>query len=156
MQSMVRLNAKKAGGAGTIDILDELGLTHTQKVYERRVEAVADPATYNTARKAEWDKLTARVKKAYDDTVGNAELISSGISLPARQELAVNASKMTYATQNAILEANFPSGAQAIALEASGRGQFPGTIGNSDAAPRRRAAPAKPRAPRKSRAKPKA
>ena len=153
---MIAPRTKKAGGAGTIDILDELGLTHTQKVYERRVEAVATPGAYNIARKTEWDKLTAAVKKAYDDTVGNAELISSGISLAARQELAVNASKMTYATQNAILEANFPSGAQAIALEASGRGQFPGTIGNSDAAPRRRAAPAKPRAPRKSRAKPKA
>jgi hypothetical protein len=153
MLRMIAPRTKKAGGAGTIDILDELGLTHTQKVYERRVEAVATPAAYNTARKTEWDKLTAAVKKAYDDTVANAELISSGISLAARQELAVNASKMTYATQNAILEANFPSGAQAIALEASGRGQFPGTIGNSDAAPRRRAAPAKPR---KSRAKPKA
>jgi len=137
MQSMVRLNAKKAGGAGNIDILDELGLTHAQKVYERRVEAVADPSTYNTARKQEWVKLTTIVQKAYDDTVKNAELISSGISLPARQELAVNASKMAYATQSAILEANFPSGAQAIALEASARGHFPGALG--DSAPARRA-----------------
>ena len=131
---MVQARAIRPSG-GELDILDSLGLTHTQKVYEQRVKALASPGDYNTARKAEWDKLTAAVKQTYDETVDNAELKASGIPLAQRQELAVNAAKMTYATQNAILEANFPSGAQALVMQGSALGQFPGAA--MGAAPRR-------------------
>ena len=131
---MVQARAIRPSG-GELDILDSLGLTHTQKVYEQRVKALASPADYNAARKTEWDKLTAAVKKTYDETVGNPELAAAGIPLAQRQELAVNAAKMTYATQNAILEANFPSGAQALVMQGSALGQFPGAA--MGAAPRR-------------------
>ena len=144
MQRMVQSKAIRP--AGQLDILESLGLIHTQKVYEQRVKALATPGVYNRERKEEWDKMTERVKKSYEDTVDNTELISSGIALAQRQELAVNAAKMTYATQNAILEANFPSGAQQIALQSSAQEGF----GSSLPAAR------KARAPRKSRAKPKA
>ena len=107
MQRMVQSRAIRP--TGELDILESLGLIHTQKVYEQRVKALATPGTYNRERKEEWDKMTERVKKSYEDTVDNTELISSGIALAQRQELAVNAAKMTHATQNAILEANFPS-----------------------------------------------
>ena len=65
-----------------------------------------------------------------------------------RQELAVNAAKMTYATQNAILEANFPSGTQAIAMQASARANFPGAEA-MPAAPRTRRAPVRRKATKK-------
>ena len=145
MQRMVQSRAIRPTG-GQLDILESLGLIHTQKVYEQRVKALATPGVYNRERKEEWDKMTERVKKSYEDTVDNTELISSGIALAQRQELAVNAAKMTYATQNAILEANFPSGAQAIALQSSAQEGFGGSL----------PAARKARAPRKSRAKPKA
>jgi hypothetical protein len=144
MLSMISSRAIRPSGA-PINIAEELGLTHTQKVYERRIEALATPRKYNTARKAEWDKLTAAVTKTYDDTVTNAELIASGIPITQRQELAVNAAKMTYATQNAILEANFPSGAQALVMQGSALGQFPGAA--MGAAPRR--APARRKSSKK-------
>ena len=131
---MVQARAIRPSG-GQLDILESLGLIHTQKVYEQRVKALASPGDYNTARKLEWDKLTAAVKKTYDDTVANAELISSGIPLAQRQELAVNAAKMTHATQNAILEANFPSGAQALVMQGSALGKLPGAA--MQVAPRR-------------------
>jgi len=134
MQRMVQSRAIRTSG-GQLDILESLGLIHTQKVYEQRVSALATPTVYNAARQLEWDKLTVAVKKTYDDTVTNAELIASGIPIAQRQELAVNASKMTYATQNAILEANFPSGAQALVMQGSALGQLPGAT--MQAAPRR-------------------
>jgi len=134
MQRMVQSRAIRPSG-GQLDILESLGLIHTQKIYEQRVKALATPIDYNIARKAEWDKMAAAVKKTYDDTVTNAELIASGIPIAQRQELAVNASKMTYATQNAILEANYPTGAQALVMQGSALGQLPGAT--MQAAPRR-------------------
>ncbi len=134
MQSMVQARAIRPSG-GQLDVLESLGIIHTQKVYEQRVKALATPKDYNTARNLEWGKLTAAVKKTYDDTVDNAELKASGIPLAQRQELAVNAAKMTHATQNAILEANFPSGAQALVMQGSALGKLPGVA--MQAAPRR-------------------
>ena len=134
MRSMVQSRAIRTTG-GQLDILESLGLIHTQKVYEQRVAALATPTAYNAARKAEWDKLTAAVKKTYDDTVANAELAAAGIPLAQRQELAVNAAKMTHATQNAILEANFPSGAQALVMQGSALDKLPGAA--MQVAPRR-------------------
>ena len=135
MRSMVLSRAIRP--SGELDILESLGLVHTQKIYEQRVKALATPGTYNRERKEEWDKMTAAVKKTYEDTVNNAELKTAGIPLAQRQDLAVNAAKMTYATQNTILEANFPSGAQAIALQSSAQEGFGGLY---PAAPLKRAA----------------
>ena len=145
MQRMVQSRAIRPTG-GQLDILESLGLIHTQKVYEQRVKALATPGTYNRERKEEWDKMAAAVKKTYEETVDNTELISSGIALAQRQELAVNAAKMTYATQNAFLEANFPSGAQAIALQSSAQEGFGGQY---PTAPRKRAASKKKTAAKK-------
>jgi hypothetical protein len=147
MLSMIAPRTIRPSGA-PIDIVKDLGLDHMQRVYERRVQAVAAPADYNRERKAAWTKLSEAVAKAYKETDENRELIASGISTAERQQLAVNAAKMVFATQSAIMQADFPSGSQAIALEASSRDNFPGIL------PRKRApAAAKPRAPRKPRAK---
>ena len=149
MLSMIAPRTIRPSGAN-INILEDLGILHSQKVYERRVQAVSAPGPYNTARKTEWDKLAAAVKASYDTTVNNPELATAGIPLVQRQELAINAAKMTYATQSAILEANFPSGAQAIALNASSRGHFPGMLeASSREAPRTRRAPVRRKATKK-------
>jgi len=73
----------------------------------------AAPSDYNRERKAAWNKLTAAVEKAYKDVDENPELLNSGVSKIQRQQLAVAVAKMMYATQSAILESDFPSGAQA-------------------------------------------
>ena len=145
MLSMISSRTIRPNGA-PIDILEDLGLTHAQQVYDRRILALSTPGVYSRMRKTEWDKLAAAVKKTYDDTVGNPELATAGIPMAERQQLAVNAAKMTYATQNAILEANFPSGAQAIALQSSAQEGFGGLY---PAAPRKRAANKKKTAAKK-------
>ena len=134
MRSMVQSRAIRPSG-GQLDILESLGLIHTQKVYEQRVKALATPGVYNRERKVEWDRLTDAVKKTYEDTVADVELVASGIPITQRQELAINAAKMKYATQNAILEANFPSGSQTIAMESFAQQGFPKAA--MQAAPRR-------------------
>ena len=138
MLSMISSRTIRPNGA-PIDILEDLGLTHAQQVYDRRILALSTPGVYSRMRKTEWDKLAAAVKKTYDDTVGNPELATAGIPMAERQQLAVNAAKMTYATQNAILEANFPSGSQAIAMESFAQQGFSKTAAMlpMKAAPRR-------------------
>ena len=150
MLSMINAKTVRPSGA-PIDIVNDLGLHHAQKVYEQRIKALATPGAYSRDRKVEWDKLTAAVQATYDNTVGNPELATAGIPLVERQELAVNAAKMTFATQNAILEANFPSGVQSIALQSSALEGFHG-VKYSDPqpaqkAPRKRATPSAPLPP---------
>ena len=147
MLSMISTRAIRPSGA-QINIIQDLGLAHAQTLYERRVQSLSTPGVYNRLRKTEWDKLTAAVQATYDATLNNPELATAGIPMIQRQELAVNAAKMTYATQNAILEANFPSGAQAIALNASARGSWAG-VESMPAAPRTRRAPVRRKATKK-------
>ena len=143
MISMIAPRTIRPSGAN-IDIVKDLGLDHIQRVYERRIHAVAAPTDYNKERKSAWANLTAAVAKAYKDTDENRDLIASSISTVQRQQLAVDAAKMVFTTQSAILESDFPSGSQAIALESSARDNFPGLMNKAPrtrAAPRRKAAP---------------
>ena len=143
MLSMISSRAIRPSGA-PIDIVKDLGLDHMQRMYERRVQAVAAPADYNRERKKAWTKLSDAVAKAFKDTDEDVELLRSGISTVERQKLAVDAAKMVYAVQSAIIESDFPSGSQAFALEASA-GSALGNLPGLKATPRRTA----PRAPRK-------
>ena len=65
MQRMVQSKAIRPNG-GQLDILESLGLIHTQKVYEQRVKALATPGVYNRERKEEWDKIKRIIKKEAD------------------------------------------------------------------------------------------
>ncbi len=89
-------------------------------MYEQRAKALATPSIYNKERKAEWDKLTAVDQTTYNDTVGSAELAARRVyRWPNGNSPPLMPRK--YATQKAILEANFPSGNQALAIEAGVR-----------------------------------
>ena len=77
MQRMVQSRAIRPSG-GQLDILESLGLVHTQKIYEQRVKALATPGVYNRERKDEWDKMAAAGKK-------RANLVMAGYLILIRE-----------------------------------------------------------------------
>ena len=123
-----------------IDILSELGINRAEKIFDQRTLALTEPAKYKTLRQAQYVKLKTAVEEAYTKTM--TELKASGLPSASVQQLAINAASNTYQSQNAILEADFPSGSTAIAMQALPRFAFPGLPGEPQASMSRRA-PAK-------------
>ena len=111
--SNIRSLAVPMGVGVNLDILSELGINRAQKVFDQRVLALSDPSDYKDERNKQYTKLKTAVKKSYDDTI--TELKSSCLPSATIQQLAINAAANTYQSQNAILEADFPSGSTAIA-----------------------------------------
>ena len=132
-------------GSANLDILSELGINRAEKVFDQRVLALADPTQYKNDRQAQYAKLKTAVEDTYKKTM--AELKASGLPSASIQQLAINAASNTYQSQNAILEADFPSGSTAVAMQSDGLYSFPGMLtapAISMTKPRR--APAKRRA----------
>ena len=79
-------------------------------------------------------------------------LAKSGLGLADVQRLAINAANNTYATLNAILQTQFPSGSTELNIQTEAKDKFPGMVSAPTApaaAPRRRAAPRKKAAAKK-------
>ena len=128
-----------------IDILSELGINRAEKIFDQRTLALVDPAQYKTDRQGQYAKLKTAVEDAYTKTIN--ELKASGLPSASVQQLAINAASNTYQSQNAILEADFPSGSTAVAMQSEAQYSFPGMLtppAVSMTKPRR--APAKRRA----------
>ena len=132
-------------GSANIDILSELGINRAEKVFDQRILALADPTKYQDERSKQYVKLKNAVEATYTKTM--TELKASGLPSASIQQLAINAAANTYQSQNAILEADFPSGNTAVAMQSEALLSFPGMLTTpaiSMAKPRR--APAKRRA----------
>ena len=138
------LSVPVATGTG-IDINRELGLTQAKLIFDQRTRALVDPSGYKVDRNAQFDKMTAAVKKSYADTY--KDLKASGMSTLEMQQHAINAAATTKAVQENILESMFPSGSTAVAMQAEGvqAGKFTGMLTAPSAsmtprrAPRRKA-----------------
>ena len=113
-------------GSANLDILSELGINRAEKVFDQRVLALADPTQYKNDRQAQYAKLKTAVEDTYKKTMG--ELKASGLPSASIQQLAINAASNTYQSQNAILEADFPSGSTAVAMQSDGQYSFPGML----------------------------
>ena len=153
----VASSSVRPSGFGDLNILDELGLNRQEAVFKSRTLALTNPKKYAEDRETEFNEMKTAVARSYKDT--KASLANSGLGMIDVQRLAIDAANNTYATLNAVLETQFPSGSTELNIQTTAKDKFPGMVGAPTApaaAPRRRAAPAKPRAPRKSRAKPKA
>ena len=130
----------------TLDILRELGLTQAKKQYDQRVDALVDPTGYKTARNAQVVLMETAVKAAYDTAL--ADLKKTGMPSNEAQELAILSSVQTKNVQEKILHSLFPQGSDAIALQSSARGKFPGMLSAAEEQPKARAAPRRKAAPR--------
>ena len=122
-----------------VDILRELGLTEAKQQYNQRVDALVDPAAYKTARNLQVAIMETAVKASYDAAL--ADLKKTGMPSHEAQELAILSSVQTKNVQEKILESLFPSGSNAIALQSSARGKFPGMLDAASEKPTPRAAP---------------
>ena len=79
-------------------------------------------------------------------------LAGSGLRQVDIQKLAISAADNTYATLNAIMETEFPSGSTELNIQTEAKDKFPGMVSAPTApaaAPRRRAAPRKKAAAKK-------
>ena len=121
-----------------VDILRELGLTEAKQQYNQRVDALVDPAAYKTARNLQVAIMETAVKASYDAAL--ADLKKTGMPSHEAQELAILSSVQTKNVQEKILESLFPSGSNAIALQSSARGKFPGMLDAASEKPTPRAA----------------
>ena len=133
-------------GSDPLDILSALGINRAEKLFDQRTLALTSPGDYKDERNKQYAKLKTAVEDTYTKTM--AELKKSGLPSASIQQLAINAAASTYQSQMAILEADFPSGSTAIAMQALPRFAFPGLPGEPQASMSRRA-PAKRRATRK-------
>ena len=132
---------------GDINILDELGLNRQEAVFKSRTQALTDPKQYAADRDAYFSNMKGEVAASYAQT--KAALAKSGLGMVDVQRLAINAANNTYATLNAILETQFPSGSTELSVQTEAKDKFPGMVSAPTAAPRRRAAPRKSRAKKK-------
>ena len=131
----------------TLDIVRELGLRQEKLIFDQRTKALTKPGDYNIERNKQFAKMAAAVKNTYDSTL--LELQNSGLSTIKSQQMAINAAAMTKEIQREILETQFPSGSDKVALQASAKDSFPGMLETPDTKPaparkaRVRKAPAK-------------
>ena len=132
---------------GDINILDELGLNRQEAVFKSRTQALTDPKQYAADRDAYFSNMKGEVADSYTRT--KTALAKSGLGIIDVQRLAINAANNTYATLNAILETQFPSGSTELSVQTEAKDKFPGMVSAPTAAPRRRAAPRKSRAKKK-------
>ena len=133
-------------GSTPIDILSELGINRAEKIFDQRTLALTSPGDYKDDRNKQYAKLKTAVEETYKKTM--EELKKSGLPSASIQQLAINAAASTYQSQNAILEADFPSGSTAIAMQALPKFAFPGMLEPVQASMPRRA-PARRRASKK-------
>ena len=120
-----------------INILDELGINREEKIFKSRTKALTDPTTYAKEREAMFGGMKDEVQKSYRQT--KEALADSGLRLIDIQQLAINAANNTYATMNAIVQTEFPSGSTELNVQTIAKDKFPGmvTAPTSSRAPRR-------------------
>jgi hypothetical protein len=69
MRSYVsRLAVPAANGVTGVNVLDALGITHAEKVYDQRVKALTKPGDYKDDRDKQLAKLKTAVSNVYADT----------------------------------------------------------------------------------------
>jgi Tfp pilus assembly protein PilE len=103
---------KSVGDASTL-----LGLDFQAKQYETRRKALLDPAGYATERAASYTQLTTAVNEKFNNAL--KEYTSSGLPPEAAKKFALQAASNESAMQQQMFELEFPSGANAIEMNAS-------------------------------------
>ena len=150
LSGMTRSLATVKATGFDIDILSELGLNREEKIFKSRTKALTDPKTYASDRERMFTEMKAEVQKTYSMTKDS--LTGSGLRQVDIQKLAISAADNTYATLNAIMETEFPSGSTELNIQTEAKDKFPGMVSAPTApaaAPRRRAAPRKKAAAKK-------
>ena len=108
-------------------------------MFKSRIMALADPKKYMYAaeRESMFNEMKDEVQKSYTLTKGS--LVASGLPAMDVQRLAITSASNTFATLNAILETQFPSGSTELNVQTSAKDAFPGmvTAPTSSRAPRR-------------------
>ena len=70
MRSYVsRLAVPAANGVTGVNVLDALGITHAEKVYDQRILALTKPSDYKNDRDKQLAKLKVAVANVYSDTL---------------------------------------------------------------------------------------
>ena len=130
------LGSRKATGFD-INILDELGINREEKIFKSRTMALTNPTQYAKDREAMFGGMKDEVQKSYTQT--KESLADSGLPAIDVQRLAINAANNTYATLNAIMQTEFPSGSTELNVQTIAKDKFPGmvTAPTSSRAPRR-------------------
>ena len=150
LSGMTRSLATVKATGFDIDILSELGLNREEKIFKSRTKALTDPKTYASDREKMFAEMKAEVQKTYSMTKDS--LAGSGLRQVDIQKLAISAADNTYATLNAIMETEFPSGSTELNIQTEAKDKFPGMVSAPTApaaAPRRHAAPRKKAAAKK-------
>jgi hypothetical protein len=138
-QSNARYNA-----TGNIDVARELGLELEETQYNNRLYALTNPNGYAIDRNAEFQNVKHRANQAYQASM--VGFIRAGLPSEMAKNLAMSAAANEAQIARQILEAKFPSNANAIgdASLVQKANQITGDL-NTSIAPSRGSAPA-PRA----------
>ena len=133
------------------NIWAEIGGLYEEKAFQRRIDALTNPATYATERKAALDEIKkaseTAFKTAYDGYV------KAGLSPDLAKANATNSAKSEYHNQQNVFNLQYGQGTDQIFTGAAANKGTMGTQGTlAQAAPRARArrAPAKKSAATKS------
>ena len=100
------------GSASTL-----LGLDFQANQYETRRKALLDPAGYAGARARAYKALTTAVNDKFTATL--SEYVASGLPPEMAKKFALQAASNESAMQQQVFELEYPSGANAIEMNAS-------------------------------------
>jgi Tfp pilus assembly protein PilE len=152
-KAMAALERKYDAKMGTMALVNSvgdastlLGLDFQAKQYETRRKALLDPAAYARDRADAYNTL----KTAVNDKFNNAlkEYTSSGLPPEMAKKFALTAASNESAMQQQMFELEYPSGANAIEMNAAAP-HLASLGGQNIAAQARRRAPARRRATRR-------
>ena len=129
------------GSASTL-----LGLDFQANQYETRRKALLDPAGYAGARARAYKALTTAVNDKFTATL--SEYVASGLPPEMAKKFALQAASNESAMQQQMFELEYPSGANAIELNAAAP-HLASLGGQNIAAQAKRRAPARRRATRR-------
>jgi hypothetical protein len=126
----------------------DLGGTYEQKTFDRKVQALTDPAGYATARKAELDKIKGASEAAFKTSYEGFQ--QAGLSPDASKAAAYQSAQAEYQNQMRVFTLMFGQGTDAVYQTRAGYSKT-GAVRNvmAGAPTARRAAPAKRRRRRK-------
>ena len=145
--------ARPAEGDGG-DVWADIGGLYEQKAFQRRIDALTNPATYATERAAALDLIKASSVTAYK--TAHAGYIKAGLSPELAKENTTHSAKSEYHNQQNVFNLQYGQGTDQIFTGVTANNGIMGRQGTlAQAAPRARArrAPAKKRAATKRKAK---
>jgi hypothetical protein len=135
----------------TASLWADLGGSYQQKSFDRKIQALTDPAAYANDRKAELGKIQAAAEGAFKTSFAGFQ--DAGLSPDASKAAAFQSARAEYANQMRVFNLKFGQGTdqvyQTVAGHSTSAGEMRTIMSGNAPAVRRRAAPAKRRPRRK-------